>query len=80
MEASIGLLRVFMKHGVIDECILSPLFDHFFKSFPELTKEQQMEIFIDITGMKSPCDYPNTWMDMEFTMDENDSPCHPSFK
>lgn len=79
MDIAIGLLRVYMKRGVIDEMILTPLFEYFFQSFPDLTQEQQMAIFMDITGMYSPNDYPNTWVDMEFPVDDDGNPVHPKF-
>jgi len=80
MEIAIGLLRVYMKRGVIDEMTLTPLFEYFFKSFPDLTLEQQMTIFMDVTGMNTPDNYPNTWVDMDFPVDEDGNPVHPKFK
>ena len=80
METAIGLLRIYMKQGVIDEMTLTPLFIYFFKSFPSLTLDEQMTIFMDITSMNSPHTYPNTWVDMDFPVDEDGNPIHPKFK
>jgi len=80
MEVAIGLLRILIKRGYDDEMILTPLFEHFFNSYPELTQNEQMAIFMDITGMKTPNDYPNTWADMDFPTDEETGmPIHPRF-
>jgi hypothetical protein len=38
-----------------------------------------MNIFIDITGMNSKYDYPNTWNDLEFSIDDDYMPVHPRF-
>lgn len=80
MDVAIGLLKVFMKRGVVDEMVLTPLFEYFFNAFPELSLEKRMEIFIDITQMKRSDDYPNTWTDLEFPVDDDSGmPIHPSF-
>lgn len=79
MEIAISLLRIYMHHGNPEESMLTPLFLDFFKFFPELTMEQQMNIFIDITEMNSKYDYPNTWNDLEFAVDDDYMPVHPRF-
>ena len=80
MNVAIGLLKTYMKHGVISEMTLTPLFLYFFESYPELTLDQKMAIFIDVTGIKYVFEYCNTWNDLEFPVDEEGTPVHPSFK
>ena len=79
MEVAIGLLRVYMKHGVVDETALTPLFLYFFKSFPNLSEEERMNIFINVTGMTKTNMYANTWMDLDFPVDESGGPLHSHF-
>lgn len=80
MNVSIGLLKTYMRHGVVSEMTLTPLFMYFFENYSELTLDQKMAIFIDVTCMKSADDYYNTWNDLEFTVDEDGTPVHPTFK
>lgn len=80
MDSAIGLLRVYMKHGVRSETTLTHLFMHFFKCYPDLSLEQKMELFIDITGMCIPDDYPNTWIDLNFPTDDEGVAIHQRFK
>ena len=80
MDSAIGLLRVYMKHGVRSETTLTHLFMHFFKCYPDLSLEQKMELFIDITDMRDPDDYPNTWIDLDFPTDDEGVAIHPIFK
>jgi hypothetical protein len=80
MDTAIGLLIVYMKHGVITETTLTHLFLYFFRSYSNLTLEQQMRIFIDVTNMRDADKYPNTWIDLGFTLDESGSPIHPEFR
>jgi len=80
MDIAIGLLRIYMKHGVVDEMALTPLFTYFFESYPTLTLEQKMDIFMDITQMYRADDYANTWTDLDFPTDEQTGmPIHPNF-
>jgi hypothetical protein len=74
MDIAIGLLKVYMKHGTISEMTLTPLFIYFFKSYPNLTLEQRIAIFIDVTCMDKPTDYFNTWVDLEFPTDDDGVP------
>jgi len=78
MDITIGILRVYIKNGVIAETTLTPLFEYFFKSFPDLSKEEKIDIFMDITKMRRPDDYPNTWIDLDFPVDEKGGPLLPS--
>ena len=70
MDIAIGLLKVFMKNGVIEESTLTPLFIYFFNSFPDLTQDEQIAIFMDITKMTKEDDYQNTWLDLDFPVDD----------
>ena len=80
MDSAIGLIRVYMKHGVVSETTLTHLFMYFFKCYPALTMEQRMDLFIDITSMCIPDDYPNTWIDLDFPTDDEGVAIHPRFK
>jgi len=77
MDIAIGLLKVYMKHGTVSEMALTPLFKYFFESYPNLTLEQRIAIFIDVTSMNKPTDYCNTWVDLEFPTDEEGVPKWP---
>lgn len=41
------------------------LFMYLFKCYPTLTLEKT-DLFIDMTGMGIPDDYPNNWIDLYF--------------
>lgn len=69
MDIAIGLLRIYMNTGVVDETALTPLFTYLFASYPDLTLEEQIKIFMDITKSNSCGDYPNTWLDLGFPED-----------
>jgi hypothetical protein len=81
MDVAIGLLKIYMHRGVVDEMALTPLFSYFFESYPDLTLTQKMDIFIDITKMRKDTDYPNTWVDLDFPTDSiTGMPIHPTFE
>ena len=82
MDVAIGLLKIYMKHGVIAESALIPLFEYFFDSFPELSGclEKRIDIFLDVTQMKKETDYPETWFCLGFPLDDvTGMPVHPSW-
>ena len=78
MNAALEMILVYMKHGVVDESTLTPLFARLFELFP-LPLEDQIQIFLDTTGMKNN-EYSNTWNDLEFPVDEDYTPIHPRLK
>lgn len=76
MNGAVEMIRSYMKHGVVDESTLTPLFARLFELFP-VPLEDQMNLFIDITGMKNTYEYANTWNDLEFTVVDDYVPFHP---